>query len=104
MSIEITPSVEHSPVITREVKQGARNYVGNFTFDFDAFHDFEIEWTPDYIAYSIDGVELRRREYSKWHPAYDKPSNIVMSLQSLDANSYDGVGFDATSLPTMNEV
>jgi len=102
MSIEITPSIQHSVVSSREVKQGARNHT--FTFDFDAFHDFEIEWTPDYVAYSIDGVEIRRREYSKWHPAYDKPSNIVLSLQSLDANAYDGVGFDATYLPTMNEV
>ena len=54
-------------------------------FDFDDFHDFEIEWTPDYIAYSIDGVEIRRRESD--HLSYDVPSNIVFSIQSLDGDS-----------------
>jgi len=39
--------------------EGERNHPA-FTFDFDAFHDFMIEWTPDYLAYSIDGVEIRR--------------------------------------------
>jgi len=71
-------------------------------FDFDDFHDFEIEWTPDYIAYSIDGVEIRRRESD--HLSYDVPSNIVLSLQSLDRNSPNGRGFDATYLPTKSEV
>jgi len=71
-------------------------------FDFDDFHDFEIEWTPDYIAYSIDGVEIRRRESD--HLSYDVPSNIVLSIQSLDGDSPNGRGFDATYLPTKSEV
>jgi len=88
MSIDINPSIVHSVVNTNmsrwQLDEGER-YHPNISFDFDAFHDFEIEWTPDYIAYSIDGVEIRRR-YSD-HLKYNQPSNIVLSIESLDGNS-----------------
>lgn len=30
--------------------------------DHGSFHLFEIEWTPDYLTYSIDGEEIRHLE------------------------------------------
>jgi beta-glucanase (GH16 family) len=33
----------------------------DFIGDRDDYHTYEIEWTPDYLAYKVDGTEIRRR-------------------------------------------
>ena len=30
--------------------------------DYGEYHTYEIEWTPAYLSFSIDGEEIRRRE------------------------------------------
>ena len=35
----------------------------NIAFTEDIWHTYLIEWTPDYLSYSVDGIEIRRREF-----------------------------------------
>ena len=30
--------------------------------DDNEFHTYEIEWTPHYLSFSVDGEEIRRKE------------------------------------------
>jgi len=32
-------------------------------FTEDVFHKYTIEWTPDYLSYSVDGTEIRCRKF-----------------------------------------
>ena len=63
IDIEIIPSVEANPFFTNLIyrnKQMDGEYLRNFDPGTN-WHDYEMVWTPEYIAWSVDGVEIRRR-------------------------------------------
>ena len=64
LDIEIVPSVETNPVSTNLIygdghqKQEDHDYAHAFN-PHDDWHTYEMEWTPDYISFAIDGKEMR---------------------------------------------
>jgi beta-glucanase (GH16 family) len=32
----------------------------DFKIDYEKYHTYTIEWTPDYMSYKIDDIEIRR--------------------------------------------
>jgi len=71
----------------------------DFTLD-DNYHKFEIEWTPKYLVYKIDDIEIRRKEGVE---ALDKGLNLVMSICALDGDDV-GAGWDDTEAPYYNDI
>ena len=62
IDIEIVPSVEENPFFTNLI-YAYHQMDGAYHPNFDPgteYHDYEIVWKPDYIAWSLDGVEVRR--------------------------------------------
>ena len=58
-------------------------------------HKYEIEWTPQYLAYKIDGVEIRRKEGVD---GLDKELNLGMALLTLNDDDA-GAGWDDSEMP-----
>ena len=64
MAFEIAPSLEKSPLVTKSVYgDGQRSVLSDqgtlHGFDpHSEWHTYELEWTPDYIAYTVDGHEV----------------------------------------------
>ena len=64
LDIEIVPSVENNPFSTNVIygdghkKQENHDYAHEFDPRED-WHTYEMEWTPDYISFAIDGKEVR---------------------------------------------
>merc|ERR1712158_55080 len=55
----------------------------------DEYHKYEIEWTPKYLAYKIDGVEIRRKEGVD---GLDREQNLAVTILALKDEA--GEGFD----------
>jgi len=63
-----------------------------------AFHIYAIEWTPDYVAWSVDGTEVYRQTES--HIAtVNRPQKLMMNIWQPSAVDWAG-GFNAAQLPT----
>ena len=65
LDIEIAPSVQKNPLSLnvlygdgKETKLEEHDYAHGFN-PLDEWHTYEMEWTPQYISFSIDGVEMR---------------------------------------------
>merc|ERR1712088_184894 len=72
-----------------------------FTLD-DEYHKYEIEWTPKYLAYKIDGVEIRRKEGVD---GLDREQNLAMTILQLPGEEGEaGEGFDASEMPYYTDV
>ena len=69
LDIEIVPSVEDSPFSTNVIygdghsKKETQSYAQHFDPRED-WHTYEMEWTPDYISWAIDGKEVRHLDSS----------------------------------------
>ena len=68
-----------------------------------AFHTYAIEWTPDYVRWTIDGVEVRKTEKNVNNPA-DQVANLIgtqglrFNLWSSESTAWVGQ-FDESRLP-----
>jgi len=49
--------------------------------DHGSFHYFEIEWTPEYLSYSIDGEEIRHLEGDEVQALHEE-QNLALSFWS----------------------
>ena len=65
LDIEIVPSVETNPLSMNLIygdglhdKVESRTYAHHFD-PKDDWHTYEMEWTPDYVSWKIDGHEVR---------------------------------------------
>lgn len=64
LDIEIVPSVEHNPFSMNVIygdghdKKETHKYAHEFN-PHDDWHTYAMEWTPDYISWSVDGHEVR---------------------------------------------
>ena len=64
------------------------------------YHDYRIEWTPDYIAWAIDGSEFRR-DTGAAATAYSQNASagMTMHFNLWPGNSSFGGNIDNTTLP-----
>ena len=64
LDIEIVPSVEASPFSMNMIfgdghdKVESHDYAHGFDPE-DDWHVYEMEWTPEYVSWTIDGTEVR---------------------------------------------
>jgi hypothetical protein len=71
----------------------------DFIGDRDDYHTYEIEWTPDYLVYKVDGTEIRKR--AEVAELWTHRLNIVMSIMALKDDEVGNV--DPEELPTYTE-
>jgi len=64
----------------------------------DAYHTYTLEWTPDYVAWYFDGVEVRRITGTSTVTSLTNPESLRLNLWSSTAESWVGA-FDDTQLP-----
>lgn len=64
----------------------------------DAYHTYVLEWTPDYVAWYLDGVEVRRITGTSTVTSLGNPQSLRFNLWSSTAESWVGP-FDDTQLP-----
>ena len=64
------------------------------------YHDYRIEWTPDYIAWSVDGSEFRR-DTGDGATAYSQnaPAGMAIHFNIWPGNSSFGGNINNTTLP-----
>ena len=86
LDFEIVPSVAEHPVSTNIIygdgtwRRESHTYVDGLDPASD-WHVYQIEWTPDYIRWSVDGREVRAN--SKFDPAVKlitKPQSLMMNF------------------------
>ena len=68
IDVELVPSVQDNPFFTNIIyanQQMDGYYHPNFDPGND-WHEYEIVWKPDYIAWSLDGEEIRRETSSSY--------------------------------------
>ena len=104
LDIEIVPSVEQNPFSMNviygdgEKKRETHDYKPNFD-PKNEWHIYEMAWTPDYIAWSIDNKEVRR--INKDDPSVkftSKPQSVMMNFWTPTFDSW-GKGLDASDMP-----
>lgn len=104
LDIEIVPSVEKNPFSMNviygdgEVKRETHDYKADFDPASD-WHIYELAWSPDFIAWSIDNKEVRR--VTKDDPSVkltDKPQSVMMNFWTPTFESW-GKGLDAADMP-----
>lgn len=62
------------------------------------FHTYALEWTPDYVAWLIDGIEVRRSTDQQVIDLRDKDENLRFNLWSSTQTSWVGA-WDESILP-----
>ena len=82
------------------ITQGQINHVVTKTLQFNphqAFHIYAIEWTPDYVAWLVDGFEIYR-EIGSHVSLLDYTQKLMMNIWPPDAVGWVGV-LNPGSLP-----
>jgi hypothetical protein len=82
------------------ITQGQINHVVNKIVRFNphqAFHVYAIEWTPDYVAWNVDGFEIYREVGSHVQQLIYQPKNM-MNIWPPDYPNWVGP-FDPSILP-----
>lgn len=64
----------------------------------DAYHTYTLEWTPDYVAWYLDGAEVRRINGTSTVTSLVKPESIRFNLWASITESWVGP-FDDSQLP-----
>lgn len=82
IDVEIVPSVHDNPfsmnIIWRDGNQD-HNYATGFNPDTD-WHTYTIEWTPDYVSWSVDGKLTRKTEGAEDVHFLDMPTQLMMNF------------------------
>ena len=104
LDVEIVPSVAENPFSMNIIygdgheKRESHDYVHGFN-PADDWHIYELVWTPEYVAWSLDGKEVRRVTPSD--PAVhfmSKGQSVMMNFWTPTFDSW-GHGFDAADMP-----
>lgn len=64
----------------------------------DAYHTYTLEWTPDYVAWYLDGTEVRRITGTSTVTSLANPESIRFNLWSSTNEAWVGT-FDDSQLP-----
>ena len=105
LDIEVIPSVDTNPMGTRVIFGDGHNkledhdYARNFT-PHDDWHTYEMEWTPDYISFSVDGHEVRHLPATSVEAVnyLNKAQSIRMNFWTPTFHSWAS-GFDPIDMP-----
>ena len=104
LDLEIVPSVSENPVSMNIIwgdgqqKHESHDYRPHFD-PKDDWHIYELAWTPDYIAWSIDNMEVRRvRTDDPSVKHMTKGQSVMMNFWTPTFESW-GNGFDAADMP-----
>ena len=104
LDVEIVPSVEQNPFSMNIIygdgytKRESHDYAHGFD-PKDDWHIYEMAWTPDYIAWSLDDREVRRVERDDPAVKYmSKGQSVMMNFWTPTFESW-GKGFDAADMP-----
>jgi len=78
------------------ITKGQVNHVHHSYTDFNPaldYHDYAFEWTPDYVAWFIDGVEVHRQtgDHIK---TLDLPQKLMMNVWNPDQPNWVGAWSD----------
>jgi endo-1,3-1,4-beta-glycanase ExoK len=61
----------------------------------DAYHTYVLEWTPDYVAWYLDGVEVRRITGTSTVTSLTNPQSLRFNLWSHESVPWVGAWDDA---------
>lgn len=64
----------------------------------DAYHTYVVEWTPDYVAWFLDGVEVRRITGTSTVTSLTNPQSLRFNLWSSESVPWAGA-WDDSILP-----
>ena len=104
LDIEIVPSVVDNPFSTNVIYGDGHNKLETqeYAQEFDPaedWHTYEMEWTPDYISWAIDGKEVRHIDSSNEAVKYmSKAQSLRMNFWTPTFHSW-GDGFDPADMP-----
>ncbi|MDP3682899.1 MAG: family 16 glycosylhydrolase, partial [Ignavibacteria bacterium] len=86
-----TNDVQFNPITKGQVNH-VRHELTAFNPAFD-YHDYGFEWTPDYVAWFIDGKEVHRQtgDHIK---TLDLPQKLMMNVWNPDYENWVGVWSD----------
>lgn len=82
IDVEIVPSVTDAPFSTNIIyawQQMDTEKIYNFD-PADNWHTYQIDWTPNYIAWSLDGVEVRREAGTASQQDINKATALFMNF------------------------
>ena len=104
LDMEIVPSVAENPLSQNIIygdghsKRESHDY--NKGFDpKDEWHIYEMQWTPNYISWSVDHKEIRRVEGNDPAVKYmNKSQSLMMNFWTPTFESW-GKGLDAKDMP-----
>lgn len=104
LDIEVVPSVEHNPFSTNIIfggdgldKSESHEYISDFDPKED-WHTYSLEWTPDYISWSIDGHEVRHVEDRPIIEQIGKEQSLRMNFWTPEFHVW-GQGLDSADMP-----
>ena len=104
LDLEIVPSVHENPFSMNAIygdgthKNESHDYLRHFN-PLDDWHIYELVWHPKYIAWSVDGREIRRIEHGDPATKYMNNSQaIMMNFWTPTFDSW-GHGFDPKDMP-----
>ncbi|MFE1037004.1 family 16 glycosylhydrolase [Streptomyces sp. NPDC058807] len=69
----------------------------------EAFHDYEIDWQPDYIRWRVDGTTMHERATWDPTPIPDQPLEFNVNLWSSESTEFAGP-LDKQVLPAVLEI
>lgn len=64
----------------------------------DAYHTYVLEWTPDYVAWSVDGIEVRRITGTSTVTSLTNPQSLRFNIWSSESAEWVGA-WDDSVLP-----
>ena len=82
IDVELVPSIYGNPMSTNIIwqwQQQDQQYCWGFQPGTD-WHTYVIEWTPEYVSWSIDGNQCRRTEHTDDVHFLTKAQNIMMNF------------------------
>lgn len=64
----------------------------------EAYHTYVLEWTPDYVAWYLDGVEVRRINGTSTVTSLTNPESVRMNIWASESTDWVG-NWDDSVLP-----
>ena len=106
IDVEVVPSVQsegNSPFSTNIIfgnhyDQLQEQAYEPMSLNWDVFHTFEIEWTPDYISWTVDGVEVRKAVNTPGVDFLDKDQVLMMNFWTPTWTEW-GSGLNDSDMP-----
>ncbi|MGB9663431.1 MAG: family 16 glycosylhydrolase [Ignavibacteria bacterium] len=82
------------------ITSGQTNHVSHYPLPFsphEDFHTYAFEWTPTYVAWFVDDVEVYRQT-GDHIPTLNKPQKLMMNIWNPEATNWAGQ-FNPDALP-----